>query len=54
MSPPGCGKLCLSLNKAKGIVLAAWTYYRHDPSRQERAYYWCQRCKSWHTTSQVL
>lgn len=51
MRPPGCGKLCLSLVRAKAVVLAATTYYRHDPRRQERAFYYCRQCNSWHTTS---
>lgn len=50
--PRPCDRLILSLSQAKGTVLAAVTYYRHNPRRQERAYYWCQACQGYHTTSQ--
>lgn len=48
---PTCGKLCLSQTEAKCIVLAA-DYFRHDTKRRERSYYFCHRCRAWHTTSQ--
>jgi len=51
--PRPCDRLSLTLNEAKATVLAATTWYRHNPRRQERAYYWCEACKGYHTTSEA-
>jgi hypothetical protein len=50
--PRPCDRLILSLSQAKGTVLAAITWHRHNPRRQERTYYYCPVCNGWHTSSQ--